>query len=69
MKCARARRLRRPHAADEVPVVTIVVVIAVELTIATIVVQVVTIRGIVGRSGPPVAVPGIVERAIVVVAT
>ena len=69
MKCGRARSLRRTHAANEVPVVTVVVVIAVELPIATIVVQVVTIRGIVGCSRPPVAVPGIVERTIVVVAT
>lgn len=59
--------LRATHAPDKVPGVPVVVVIAVELSIATIVVQVVAIRGIVGSSGPPVAVPGIVERTIVVV--
>ena len=60
-----ARTLLRTHTAYEVPVVP-VVVIAVELT--TIVVQVVTIRGIVCRSRPPVPVAGIVEGTIVVVA-
>ena len=70
VKCYRGKRtLRRADTPHEVPVVPIVVVIAVELTITTIVVQVVPICGIVSRSRPPVPVPGIVQRAIVVVAT
>ena len=62
------RALRRTDAADEDPVVTSVVAIAEELPIATIVGQVVTIRGIAGSSRPPVPVPGTDERPKVVVA-
>ena len=60
--------LRRTDATDEVPDVTAVVAIAVELNIATIVSQVVTTHGIVDSSRPPATVRDKAERAIVVVA-
>ena len=56
--------LRRTDATDIEPVVTEVVVIAAELTIATTVVQVVTTLVTAGSSEPPVPVPGIDERPL-----
>ena len=54
--------LRRTDATDIEPEETAVAGTAVELTIATTVEQVVTIRGIAGSSRPPEPVLGIVER-------